>query len=160
MADPITTAEFKTRYDREFTYGAGLDSVRDKDIEDAFSAARVMYNPALFTTEQGKTAFLLVSAHYLTVNIQAAGGLSTLTSQGIKNRSEGIVISKSVGQVSVTYDEVPARVKQLGLQALWMTKYGQDYVTMLLPKLVGNVSVVSGPVVNEAGLIPVPDAGP
>lgn len=144
---PIAAADFKTRFDREFTYGPGLDVVRDKDINDAIAQAQVMYNAALWSVDDGKQAFLYATAHFVTIRVQAAGGLSpTNAGVGITNRSNGIVESKTVGQVSVSYTPPPERLRKMAyLLPFWETEWGKAYVMMLLPKLAGNVGVVSGP---------------
>ena len=162
MSAPISAADFKTRFDRNFVYGSGLDTVRDKDIEDAIAEAQLSFNPSLFSTDDGKVAFLFATAHVLTVNIQAAGGLhSAVSPEGITNRSQGIAVSKTVGQVSITYEPPPERIKKLPtLLAFWETEYGKAYVRMLIPKLAGNVGVVSGPVDPLMGAQPVPFVGP
>jgi hypothetical protein len=164
MAAPISVAEFKTKFDRNFPFGAGLDSVRDTDIQNAIDEALLLYNPTLFSTADGKQVFYYAAAHFLDVNIQTAGGLTALTTpsnQGVNNRSNGVIISKTVGQVSVNYADMPERVKKIAvLQAFWETEYGKRYVIMLSPKLSGNVGVVSGPVDPLVGDQRVPFAGP
>ena len=147
VTPPIAAADFKTRFDREFLYGAGLDVVRDKDINDAIAQAQVMYNAALWSVDDGKQAFLYATAHFVTIRIQAAGGLSSaVTGVGVTNRSTGIVESKSVGQVSVSYTSPPERLKKMAyLLPFWETEYGKQYVMMLMPKLAGNAAIVSGP---------------
>lgn len=163
MAAPISVAEFKTKFARNFVFGSGLDSVRDADIQGAMDEALLLYNPSLFSTEDGKQAFYYAAAHFLVVNIQTAGGLSAdVTDQGIKNRSNGVIVNKTVGQVSVTYEPPPDRIKKItALLPFWETEYGKRYVMMLVPKLCGNVGVVDGPV-DPMGVIDtaVPDAGP
>jgi len=162
MAAPVTVAEFKTKFDRNFTYGTGKETVRDADINSAFNDALLIFNSALFDTASGKQAFLYCAAHFLAVNVQAVGGLNiNVTDQGINNRSNGVVVSKSVGQVSVTYTEPPERVKKIAaLLPFWETEYGKRYLVFLMPKLAGNVGVVSGPIDMGGVIIPIPDAGP
>ena len=158
---PVSASDFKTKFARNFTYGSGLDTVRDADISGAFDDALLLFNPGLFDTDSGKIAFMYLAAHFLVTTVQSAGGLSAAVGQsGINNRSEGVVLGKSVGQVSVNYEPPPDRVKKLGLQAIWQTTYGKNYITMLMPKMTGNVGVVSGPVDSLYGSIPIPDAGP
>ncbi len=168
MAEPISIAEFKTRFPREFPYGTGLDSVRDADIQNAFDSATLLYNPSLFTTAEGKVAFAYASAHFVAVSIQSAGGLSPVVSgDGVNNRSNGVVLGKSVGQVSVNYADVPSWLKKFPtLMGFWETEYGKRYVMMVCPRLVGNVALIPGWIdgSNEGGeyvaVPPVPDAGP
>lgn len=159
---PVSVADFKTKFARNFPYGAGLDTVRDADIQGAFDEALLVFNPTLFDTDSGKQAFLYAAAHFVAVNIQTSGGLTvTMTDKGINNRSNGVVNSNTVGQVSVTYEPPPERVKRIAaLLPFWETEYGKRYLTFLMPKLAGNVGVVSGPVDTLTGQFAVPDAGP
>ena len=159
---PITAADFKTKFDREFVYGAGVDSVRDKDINDAIAEAQLLYNPSLWSVDDGKQAFLYATAHFVVARIQAAGGLNpVVTGEGVVNRSNGIVESKSVGQVSVSYTSPPERLKKMAfLLPFWETDYGKRYVMMLMPKLSGNVGVVSGPQDNTGASGAIPFVGP
>lgn len=164
MALPASVADFKLQFDRNFAFGTGLDSVRDSDIGNAMNEAAALFNASLWSTADGKIAFLYASAHFVAVNIQAAGGLNPVVSdQGVNNRGAGAVMSKSVGAVSVTYTEPPERIKRSPhLLPFWETEYGKKYLMLLGPKLIGNVGVVSGPSdiggVNE-GIPAVPDAG-
>ena len=83
------------------------------------------------------------------------------TDQGINNRSNGVVNSKTVGQVSVSYEPPPDRVKRIAaLLPFWETEYGKRYLTFLMPKLAGNVGVVSGPIDPMYSQATIPDAGP
>lgn len=159
---PIAAADFKTKFDREFVYGAGVDTVRDKDINDAIAEAQLMYNASLWSVDDGKQAFLYATAHFVVTRIQAAGGLSSsVTGEGVANRSAGIVESKSVGQVSVTYTSPPDRLKKMTyLLPFWETEFGKKYVMMLLPKLAGNMGVVSGPQDNTGLNGAIPFVGP
>ena len=159
---PVTKDEFKAKFDRAFKYGTGLETVRDSDIDNAFSEALLVFNPSLWDTANAKQAFLYASAHFVVVNIQAAGGaLPVVTGEGLDNRSDGIVENKTVGQVSVAYTPPPDRLKRMAfLQPFWETEFGKRYVMMLLPKLVGNTGAVSGPVDLGAISTPVPFAGP
>jgi hypothetical protein len=162
VTPPISVADFKTRFDRNFNYGAGLDVVRDKDITDAIAEAQTMYNAALWSVADGKQAFLFATAHFVAVNIQAAGGLSaTVTGEGVSNRGLGIVESKSVGQVSVSYTPPPDRLKKMAfLLPFWETEYGKKYIMMVLPKLSGNIGVVAGPADDTGASAALPFVGP
>lgn len=159
---PVTVDEFKAKFDRNFIYGTGKDKVRDADLTNAFNEALLIYNGTLFDTASGKQAFMYAAAHFLVINLQSVGGLNLQpTDQGLNNRSNGVVLSKSVGQVSVQYEQPPERVKRIAaLLPFWETEYGKRYLTFLMPKLAGNVGVVSGPVDTLYGQIPIPDAGP
>lgn len=141
---PATVADFKTRFDRDFLFGGGLDSIRDADISNAIAASRSLYNSRLWADDdERKTVFLLLVAHYVYVLAQAAGGLS-LTKGGLTSTSEGLVVSRSVGPVSETYD-YPERVRNsLVLSQLLKSPYGQLYLQAVTPRLVGGMMIVPG----------------
>lgn len=162
VTPPIAAADFKTKFDREFIYGAGVDTVRDKDINDAIAEAQLMYNAALWSVDDGKQAFLYATAHFVVARIQAAGGLyPSVTGEGVNNRSVGIVSGKSVGQVSVNYTPPPDRIRKMAfLMPFWETEFGKRYIMMLLPKLAGNIGVVSGPQDDTGSTGSLPFVGP
>lgn len=141
---PATIADFKVKYDRDFPFGVGLDSVRDQDIDAAIASARSLYNPALWSDDdERKAAFLPLAAHFLWSSLQGAGGLSTLK-DGVNSQGEGLTMSKSVGPASVSYD-FPERIRNSPiLGQLLKSAYGQVYLQMLMPRLVGGVQIAEG----------------
>jgi hypothetical protein len=151
---PVTIADFKARFVRDFKYGSGPDRVMDSDINSAMADAMAVYNPTLFTTDGGKVAFLYATAHFLVTNVQAAGGLGACNvGLGVENESEGVLSGKSVGGVSLNYIQPPDIVtKNPVLLQFWKTDYGQKYLAMLVPKLVGPFSAVLGR--KDAGVGP------
>ena len=159
---PVTLAEFKAQFDRDFVYGVGLDTVRDSDITRAFNDAVPLFNGALFDTSTGKLAFLHSAAHFLVTNIQAVGGLSVHKfGLGIENQADQVMSSKGVGGVSLSFVEPPPTVKNNpNLLQFWNTTYGQRYLSFLLPKLVGSFSVVEGPLSPDTVGPDIPFAGP
>lgn len=148
---PATVADFKTRFARDFKFGDGDDRVKDADIARAMSDAMTVFNPRLFSVADGWVGFLNVAAHYVVVNIQAVGGLSADNDGlGVENQAQGLIASKSVNGISIGLVDPPEWVKKIPLlYQLWITDYGRKYVSMVQPKLVGNVHAVSGP--REAG---------
>lgn len=145
---PANVADFKDWFDRDFTYGAGLDRVRDKDIDRAFATATPVFNNMLWDTDaERKTAFLFVSAHFLALNLQAAGGLTAKLGQGQGANSQGsaVVATKSVGSVSVGYQWPEFVTSSRILSQFMRTKYGEQYLQLAIPRLVGNVAAVRGP---------------
>lgn len=147
MSAPVTVQEFKTRYKRDFLYGTGTDKVTDDDIANAFSDASAMYNPGLFSTADGKVAFLYAAAHFLVINVQASGGLAASpTGAGVDNQADGVVSSKGAGGLNVSYVNPPDIViRNPNLLQFWKTDYGQRYLSMLVPKLRGAFGAVQGP---------------
>ena len=76
VTPPVDAARFKDEFDRDFQYGSGLDKVRDKDINRALTEANALFNAALWATdEELQSAYLYLSAHFLVMNLQVAGGL-------------------------------------------------------------------------------------
>jgi len=146
MTFPANVADFKSEFDRDFIYGTGLSTVRDVDITRAMVQGNSLFNGNLWSSDdETKLAFLLVSAHCLVLNIQMAGGLqSKPTGQGINNKGGGIQSSKSVGQVSVNYAIPQSVVESPVLNQFMRTDYGQRYLQMAAPRLVGNMVLLPG----------------
>lgn len=144
---PATLEDFKTRFARDFKYGKGTDTVMDADIANAMQDAMRVFNPRLFSVADGWLGFLYLSAHFVRINIEASGGLSAETEGlGVENQAEQVLSGAGAAGVNKNYVEPPEWVKRIPLfQQLWLTTYGQKYVAMAQPKLIGNVSVVAGP---------------
>lgn len=134
----ITVADFKAHFVRDFSYGSTSDTVMDADISKAFTEASVNFNTALFSTDdQIKMAFLYLAAHYLVSDLQNAVA-------GLNQNSPNIVASRSVGSVSESYAIPEAYLKDPTIAYLSKTGYGQKYLSLVLPALVGNVASVAG----------------
>ena len=153
---PLVVADFKAFFTRDFVYGTGLEKVRDADIQKGLNLASTIFNPCLFdTTDVGggateaNMAYLYASAHFLVLDLRAAGGLTKKNlGKGARAQGEGPLGSASVSGVSTSY-VWPSRVTDNAtLFQLTKTPYGQAYLQILTPKLVGNVALVLGP--NEA----------
>ena len=62
----------------------------------------------------------------------------------MNNVGGGSVEGTSMGGISVSY-AIPSRIRNSPILAQFMrTDYGQRYLAMLTPRLVGNVAVVAG----------------
>lgn len=155
LTPPASIADFKNQFSRDFKYGNGLDTVRDVDIQNGLNFASTVFNPALFDvtligtvpnqTSEAMMAYLSVSAHFLAMALQAAGGLSAISRfQGPLSQGEGIVTGKGVGGVNINYSWPSTVTDNPALFQFTKTKYGQDYLQVLVLKLVGNVGVVYG----------------
>ena len=144
---PATLADFKSRFSRDFQFGAGLDKVQDNDVTIALSDAVSLFNPSLFNSVDGKAAFLFAAAHLLVMNVQAAGGLGTKNmGLGMQNAPEELLASKGVGGINMSMVEPPEFVVgSTLLRQFWSTDYGRRYLMMLEPKLKGAFGVVRGP---------------
>lgn len=137
---PITVAEFKAWFSRDFPYSedGDLTGITDADILKAFAEASMNYNSSFFETEdQKKLGFLYLAAHYLVIDIQNS-------TQGLNGKYEGIMSNKSVGSVSVGY-QIPDWVTSSPIYSLLsQSKYGMKYLSLIIPQLVGNVVSVRG----------------
>ncbi len=153
---PATLPDFKKRFARDFKYGKGTETVTDDDIANAMTDAMLVFNPRLFSVADGWNGFLYLTAHFVRINIEAAGGLQAETEGlGIENQAEQVLNSAGVGGVQKSYVDPPDWVKRFPLlQQLWLTTYGQKYVAMVQPKLVGNIGIVPGP--TDLGTGPMP----
>jgi hypothetical protein len=138
---PPTVADFKSRFDRDFAYSAtegDLTKVRVKDIDLAFVQAAANFNEALFASQATyQESFLLLSAHFLVVNI-------TASSQGHGGGSQWTTQSKSVGNVEESFAIPPRIARSPFLSQLSKTSYGMTYLQIILPLLCGNVALVAG----------------
>lgn len=152
---PPQVSDFEAFFGREFQYGPALNQVRPTDINRALAEAGILFNASLFdsttiliqvpTLTESAIAYLYLSAHVLAKNLQGAGGLHAKPQQaGATQRGTGIVESKSVGQVSVNLAILDIARSSPVLSPFLETDFGKRYLTMLYPRLIGNVAVVSG----------------
>jgi hypothetical protein len=144
----ITLDNFKSWFTRDFDYATpyGMtgpiddcpktERITDADLTKAYSEAEINFNPSLFSTDtQLKVTFLYLAAHYLANDRQAA------TTQGAPYSP---VQSRSVGPVSESY-VIPDWMKNdVVLGSFMTTRYGQKYLTLIKPLLIGNVVVYEG----------------
>lgn len=112
--------------------------ISDDDITRAFTEAKINFNPRLFgDDDECKMAFCYLAAHYLVIDLNNA--LNPFALGGL-----GLVQSKSVGSVSESY-AIPQWIlndKNLGLLA--QTGYGRKYLSLLMPRLSGNIIFTKG----------------
>lgn len=112
--------------------------ITDNDISRAFVEAQSNFNPKLFSCcEQVRMAFLYLAAHYLVIDLNNAQNPFAFGAMGIRT-------SRSVGSVSEGYT-IPQWIlnnKTLGLYA--QTGYGLKYLTLIMPRLVGNLIFTKG----------------
>lgn len=133
-----TIADFKAYFNRDFPYGATIDKVMDSDIQKGMDLATINLNVGLFCTQQQYTiGFLLLSAHYLVLDLRAS-------SQGIAGNYPWLTTSKSVGSVSEGL-AIPPRILDNPIFAmLTKTNYGAQYLDMVLPQITGQMFTVHG----------------
>ena len=144
----ITVDDFKTHFSRDFEYAIpiGMTSspydceqsyVTDLDINKAFSEATINFNEGLFGDDDTlKITFLYLSAHYLCNDLQSS-------MQGIGSAGQFPVNSRSVGGVSESYN-LPDWINDPILGYFSTTRYGQKYVSLIKPLMIGNISVCEG----------------
>lgn len=135
---PVTVAEFKARFDRDFSYTTDTTGVRDVDINRGFTQAAMNFNEGLFASQATfAEAFLLLSAHFLVVNI-------TSSSQGLGGAAQWTTASKGAGNLQESF-AIPDRIMRSPfLSQLAKTSYGMTYLQLIMPLLSGNVSLVAG----------------
>jgi len=116
-----------------------VSKVTDRDIASAFTAVtqfnltqRLVSSQAAFTY-----AYDLLTAHYLVTNLSASN-------TGLAGKGEWLTKSKMVGNVSESYD-IPKRILNSPfLSKLSKTTYGAQFLELMSPSLVGNVSFAIG----------------
>jgi hypothetical protein len=131
-------ADFKTYFSRDFVFSSSPSTgITDADLNRAFSEATMNFNPTLFETPNDQTAFFYLAAHQLCTNLQTA-------LQGKNSVPFFPVASRSVGAVLEAYS-VPAWVAENPiLSGYSTTRYGQHYLLMLYPRMIGRVTVQQG----------------
>lgn len=142
----VTVQNFKDRFYRDFTYAnqvpdqkeppTDLDIIQDLDITNAFTQAMLLLNPSLLSGDTGVLeGYLLLSAHCLWLNIAAANGGAGVAFP---------VSSRAVGSVSESY-LIPDAYKNSPVLAQYtQTRYGMQYLNLVLPNLSGNVIAICG----------------
>lgn len=145
----ITVDDFKTWFHRDFSYytpagetesiaDCASNYVTDYDITKAMTEASINFNVSLFSeSAQLMTTFLYLSAHYLVNDIQTSG-------DGLRSSGQFPVSSRSVGSVSESYAVPEWMIKDPNLSFYSTTRYGQKYLSLIKPLLIGNVVVYTG----------------
>lgn len=138
-----TATDFKAYFTRDFKYAptdapTNLDFVCDTDINKAIDQAAANFNMCLFSTDSQKTiAFMFLAAFYMVYDFQTSA-------QGLASLSNFPVSSKSVGGVSVGYT-IPERFSKDPIVSMYsMNGYGMKYLSLVLPRIVGQADVVDG----------------
>lgn len=116
------------------------DFVQDQDIENAFSEATILFNPALWDGDANEElAYLYLTAHFMVTDLRRANA-------GLTSRPEFVASARTVGSVSETY-ELPDMYKNNPiLNGYLKTGYGMKYLDLMLPNLVGNTVAICGTV--------------
>lgn len=113
--------------------------VLDADIEKAIFQAKQFFNPNLFSTEDELLSFLVyLVAHYLVVDIQ-------MSQEGINSTGYYIPNHVTVGDVSESYSNpTNSQGDSSIMYQLNQTRYGQKYLALVSPLMVGHFSFVGG----------------
>lgn len=133
-----TVAQFKSYFFRDFPYGTDpTTSILDQDISNALQCAENDFPQGLFTTQGDFTqGVLLLSAHWLYMNIKAAGGLSA--------QPNWVQTAKAVGNVSESFQVPQYIMDNPQLAMLSQTWYGKQYLFQILPRLSGQMWSMHG----------------
>ncbi len=118
--------------------GCANDYVQPQDISNAFLEAQAVFNMDLFGTDAMVTlAYLYCTAHYMVNDLRTAA-------QGVDSVGAFPLASRSVGSMSESY-MIPDRYKDNPALAFFTSSgYGQKYLSLLIPNLVGNFGSVYG----------------
>lgn len=145
----IVADDFKSWFTRDFEYSIPLGAtvaipdcpknyVTDDDIEKAFILARANFNDGLFSTDdQLKATFMYLAAHFLVDDRK-------LAVEGLGSAGNYPVSSRSVGSVSESYAIPDWILRDPNLGAYATTRYGQKYLALIKPLLIGNAVVYTG----------------
>lgn len=136
-----TVAEFKARFDRDFAFAVDqtdMERVRDTDITRGLNSAAVNFNGGLWETQAiYAEALLLLAAHYLVTNLLNS-------SQGLGSQATWLTNSKAIGNMSESF-AIPDRIARSATLGIYSkTGYGMEYLSLIMPRLVGNVALVRG----------------
>lgn len=151
---PVSIAQFKAQFGpRDFIYTSGIEGIMDSDISNGLNLASSVYNPELFSTvpigiapnitSEAVLAYCYAAAHFVVSSVQSVGGLGK-KGRGVRSQGEGMTGNKSAGGLSLSM-EWPSSIKDSPmLFQMTRTTYGMQYLQILAPLLVGNVSAVWG----------------
>jgi len=138
---------FETPQDDSFwqvTVGDVKEYISDFDIQKAFGEANFSFNKSLMWgtpdtewTANATVAYMYVVAHYLVVDAQMA-------TQGLSSTGYFSISSRSVGDVSEAYSIPQWMLEDPIISAFMTTRYGQKYVQLLKPLLIGSIINVRG----------------
>ena len=115
------------------------DYVLDEDILKAFDEASLIFNETLFgeSEEDKKLAFLYLTAHYVVTDLDNA-------QKSMNTGSTGSIASRSVGNVSESYNIPKWMVENEILAPLANTSYGRKYFSIVSPRLIAPTFAVKG----------------
>jgi len=128
-----TVTDFKNHFTRDFPYGVATNTVMDSDISKALDECSVNFNESLWDTQtEFSISYLYLTAHYLVMDLRAS-------TQGIAGNFAWMTTNKSVGSVSEGQDMPEFIKKDPMLSHYAKTYYGAKYISLLYPRLIGNM---------------------
>ena len=145
----ITVDDFKTWFTRDFSYStpvgmtapsasATCRDVTNNDITKGFIEATMNFNESLFSDDDSlKMCYVYLTAHYLVNDLQTA-------SAGVNSAGQFPVNSRSAGPLSESYAIPEWMLRDPVLGSFMTTRYGQKYLSLIKPLLIGNVTVYTG----------------
>jgi hypothetical protein len=139
-----TVSDFKAYFARDFNFATVQNEplndeyVLDSDITKAITEASINFNSELYGEDALVTAvFMYLVAFHLVVNIQNSA-------KGIASQSKFPISASSVGGVSVNF-QIPTRfTDDAYICQFTQNGYGMKYLSLALPYLVGNVTLIEG----------------
>ena len=156
LTTPLTYANFKAYFTRDWPYGTGTDTVTEADVNKGLAMASSVFVPSLYDTTTLYTlgtlvineqvlAYLYAAAHFVKLDIDAAGGLGApQPGAGMTQLGEGVLASAGAGGVSGSYTWPDRVAGDPILFQFARTKYGEQFLQLTVPKLVGNIVSVAG----------------
>jgi hypothetical protein len=135
----ITFEEFKTKFDRDFTFSETLPDIREVDFDNAYLDANSVFNQSLIPAKPddsiAKNALLNLTAHFLSLNIDAS-------ETGAQARF--LQSSRSAGGMSESL-QIPSWVSDNDVFSQFATtSFGLKYLIISKPYLDGAIYVVGG----------------
>jgi hypothetical protein len=136
-------ADFKAFFVRDFQYAPASDPdnlnyIIDADIDRAIDTAMIHFVTDLFGEDTSiNIAFMNLAAYYLVESIKNS-------SKGLSSSSKFPINSSGAGSVNTSYALPERYAKDPFLSSLTLNGYGQFYLNLLLPMLIGNIGVVPG----------------
>lgn len=113
--------------------------VLDADIEKAYFQAKQFFNNNLFDNETDLLSYICyLIAHYLVIDLQ-------MSQEGVNSTGYYIPNHTTVGDVSESYSNpTNSQGDSFILYQLNQTRYGQKYLSLISPLLVGHFNSVRG----------------
>lgn len=112
--------------------------ITDEDISRAFVEAKINFNPNLFSScEEMRMTYCYLAAHYLVIDLNNAMNPFSLGKMGF-------VTSKHVGSVSESYGLPQWVLNDSKLSLYAQTGFGLKYLSLITPKLAGNIIFTPG----------------